>query len=144
MGISSSVIRACESIVVTATIANSGAMDGDEVVQVYLAAPAATANFPVPYRQLEAYSRVTVNVSTSVEVEFILDAWSMSVTDNDGERVILPGQYNIWVGGHQPVNLANAALADSTGLWQGSFTVGGSGWTYVSTCANLPRPCYAC
>ena len=99
------------------------------------------------------------------DVSFQLDAFSLSVTDNNGDRVVLPGlhgwmyagclmvtvavlliagTYTVWVGGHQPVNVNNASLADSTGLLEATFTVTGSEGVLVSSCPSLLRKCYAC
>ena len=60
-----------------------------------------------------------------------------------GPRMSSAGTYIVYVGGHQPVDVNNATLADATGLLVGSFVVTSSA-TLVSSCPNLPRPCYAC
>ncbi len=65
---------------------------------------------------MQGYNRTTLNPGQTVDLSFDLDAWSMSVTDPNGDRLIVPGLYTLWLGGHQPVNLANAALPDSTGV----------------------------
>ena len=55
----------------------------------------------------------------------------------------ITGTYTLWVGGHQPVNVTNAALPDGTGLVEATFTITGTP-TNVTSCPELRRQCYAC
>ena len=40
---------------------------------------------------LQGFSRVATQVEMQYTVTFQLDAWSLSVTDDNGDRTVLPG-----------------------------------------------------
>jgi beta-glucosidase len=141
--LSASNVSPCDSINVSATVSVAslpGAQTGgDEVVQVYVNTPQGVG-FDVPLHSLQGFARITLGPGhTSQSVSFTLDAWSMSVTDGNGDRVILPGTYNVWIGSGQPSDPRVPAPLF------GSFTVTGSSPVVVSDqCTDLARRCYAC
>ena len=82
---------------VTVDVANSGAREGDEVVQLYLAKPGDAAN-----PTLAGFSRVHLAAGASTKVELALDARALSSVNADGKRRVVPGLYTLYVGGGQP------------------------------------------
>jgi beta-glucosidase len=82
------------------TIKNTGRMDGDEVVQLYLTDEKAST--PRPLRQLEGFERIALKAGESKEVEFTLQPRQFSIINNKNKRVIEPGYFIISVGGKQP------------------------------------------
>jgi len=82
---------------VTVDVANSGAREGDEVVQLYLAKPGDAAN-----PTLAGFSRVHLAAGASTKVELALDARALSSVDADGKRRVVPGVYTLYLGGGQP------------------------------------------
>jgi len=85
---------------VSVTITNTGAVAGDEVVQLYLTDEKAST--PRPLRQLEAFERVTLKAGESRKVKFTLKPDQLSIINDKEKRVIEPGWFTITVGGKQP------------------------------------------
>ncbi|MEM6329360.1 MAG: glycoside hydrolase family 3 N-terminal domain-containing protein [Planctomycetota bacterium] len=79
------------------TVANSSARDGVEVVQLYLRDTAARQVRPV--RELKAYRRVPLAAGQSARVEFELTAEDLSYANARGDRVLEPGEFQMWIGG---------------------------------------------
>jgi beta-glucosidase len=90
-------ITAGQPASVTVEVANGGARDGDEVVQLYLAKPGDPAN-----PTLAGFSRVHLAAGASTKVSLALDARALSSVDADGKRRVVPGVYTIHLGGGQP------------------------------------------
>lgn len=93
-------IKAGSPVEVTAEVENAGARAGDEVVQVYLTDVAASV--PVPIRTLVGVKRVFLNAGEKKKISFTLSGEQLSLIDDNGKRVIEPGQFLISVGGKQP------------------------------------------
>lgn len=89
-----------DSVVIKVTVTNSGTMEGDEVVELYLTDEKATT--PRPVRQLEGFRRISLKPGESREVEFTLEPRQFSIIDNNNKRVIEPGYFTISAGGKQP------------------------------------------
>ena len=81
---------------VAATVRNSGSRDGAEVVQVYGHDVAACVTRPV--RQLLAYARVPIPAGETRHVEFHIPAARFALTDRSFQRVVEPGEVEVWVG----------------------------------------------
>lgn len=94
---------------VSVTVSNIGAMDGAETVQIYVKSPMAGA----PNAQLKGLKKVHLKKGESVSVELSLTPKSFGVYNEDGERVIVPGTYQVYVGASAPdkrsVSLMNKA-----------------------------------
>lgn len=79
------------------TVANTGSMGGDEVLQVYHLAGAdirAKVDHPVPIKQLVDFERVTVPAGgTSERIQFVLSTDALRLTNNDGDRVVYSGTH---------------------------------------------------
>lgn len=93
-------IRAGDSLAVSVEVVNVGAVEGDEVVQVYVSAEDAPAFAPI--RWLAAFERVTLRSGERRRVMFTLAPRALSLVDAAGERAVTPGAYTISVGGKQP------------------------------------------
>ena len=93
-------ITSGEKLEIKVTVTNTGKMEGDEVVQLYLTDEKAST--PRPVRQLEGFKRITLNPGESSDIEFILEPRQLSLINKKGIRVIEPGYYNVSVGGKQP------------------------------------------
>ncbi len=89
-----------EKVNVSVTVTNTGKLEGDEVVQLYLTDEKATT--PRPVRQLEGFKRITLKPGESRIVEFSLDPRQFSIINNKDRRVIEPGYFTITAGGKQP------------------------------------------
>jgi beta-glucosidase len=91
--------KASEPVKVRVTVANSGAVKGDEVVELYLRTP---GEGTTAIRALKGFKRVSLDVGASKQVEFTLNSRDLSSVGADGNRAVLPGGYAISVGGSQP------------------------------------------
>jgi len=69
-------------------------------VQVYV--KALDAPFTVPVHQLRAFDRITLEPREERRVAFELSARDLSLIDERGSRVLLPGRYRLSFGGSQP------------------------------------------
>jgi beta-glucosidase len=89
-----------EAVKVSVNVKNTGELAGDEVVQLYLSnlkAPVA-----VPIRSLKGFKRIHLLPGETKTVEFSIPPDAFSIINDKNERVILPGQFEIYVGGGQP------------------------------------------
>lgn len=81
-------------------VKNTGKMDGDEVVQLYVKDLAATV--PVAIHSLQGFKRIHLKAGESQTVSFVLTPRQLSVIDNQNQRIVEPGEFEITVGGMQP------------------------------------------
>jgi len=95
------------AVKVSVNVKNSGNVDGEEVVQLYLKDEVAST--PRPLHQLEGFQRIFLKAGESATVEFELQPRQFSIIGNEDIRVIESGDFSIFVGGSQPgVKNANA------------------------------------
>jgi beta-glucosidase len=97
--VSTDSITADASVIVSADVTNSGAMDGDEVVQLYLTHESIS---PAPLRELRGFQRIHLARGGSKRVTFTLRDRDLSTVDADGHRRIASGLVHAWIGGGQP------------------------------------------
>jgi len=93
-------VVAGEKVTVKVKVTNTGKVAGDEVVELYLSDEKAST--PRPIRQLEGFTRVSLNPGESKVVEIRLEPRQFSMINAKGKRVIEPGYFIISVGGKQP------------------------------------------
>ncbi|WP_406633727.1 glycoside hydrolase family 3 N-terminal domain-containing protein [Pseudarthrobacter quantipunctorum] len=84
-----------EAVTVSCTVTNTGAVDGAEVVQLYLADPVGEVVRPV--RELIGFARVELAAGSSASVEFTVHADRTSFTGVDLKRVVTPGLVKLHV-----------------------------------------------
>ena len=110
-------LRAGDTLTVEADVENTGAADGDEVAELYLAPPHTAVS---PTVALAGFERVHILEGRTAHVVFHLDARTLSQVDAEGVRAVSPGQYRIYVGGSQPSGDAGSAVRSE------EFTVAGA------------------
>ncbi len=93
-------VPAGEPVRVRVDVRNVGRRAGDEVVQLYLRD--VEASLPVPIRELQGVARVPLAPGEMRTIEFALTPRQMAVVDEQGQRVVEPGEFEVWVGGGQP------------------------------------------
>ena len=116
-------VRAGDYVRVSAEVRNTGAVAGDEVVQLYLTDVAASV--PVPLRSLRGVERVSLRPGETRRVTFTLTPRDLTLIDDGGKRILEPGEFNVTVGGKQP-GFKGHADAATTGTVSGSFVVTGN------------------
>ncbi len=86
-----------DSIRVKLNLKNSGAYAGTEVVQLYVRDLVGSVARPV--KELKAFRRVSLAPGDSSEVEFELPVSELAFWNIDGECVVEPGDFLLWVAG---------------------------------------------
>lgn len=116
----SATVNSDGTVTVSVDVANTGAVDSDEVVQLYLSRP----DLPdQPIRTLAGFDRIHLAKGEKRTVTFTLDERALSTVDAEGVRAVHPGKVDLWVGGGQPV--ARPGLAATPGA-SASFTLTGA------------------
>jgi beta-glucosidase len=87
-------------VAVQVNVANTGRVDGEEVVQLYVSGKAGSRQ--VPIRSLKGFQRVFLKAGETKTVKFMLTPEDLSVMDDSGAPVRFNGQVNISAGGGQP------------------------------------------
>jgi beta-glucosidase len=93
-------ISAGEDITFRVQVKNIGNWESNETVQLYL--KDVEASVAVPKWQLRGIQTVFLKPGEQAEVEFTLTSDQMTLIDNDGNRVLEPGQFQVFIGGSQP------------------------------------------
>ncbi|HVY84444.1 MAG TPA: glycoside hydrolase family 3 C-terminal domain-containing protein, partial [Caulobacterales bacterium] len=97
--VSSARVRANGAVTVSVDVANTGAMDSDEVVQLYATHPGVVG---APLRALVGFQRIHLVRGQTQRVQFTLRDRDLSIVDPQGIRRITPGDVEVWIGGGQP------------------------------------------
>ena len=95
-------LKAGEPLIAAVDVKNSGKIDGDEVVQLYLTAPSTGNSGLSPKLQLSGFQRLHLKAGESRRIMFTLDPRGLSEVDADGLRAVQPGEYRLSIGGSQP------------------------------------------
>jgi beta-glucosidase len=89
-------------VYVSARVENTSKLEGDEVVELYLAHPGIDG---APIRSLEGFQRVHLAPGAFKFVSFVLTPRELSVVDLTGHRMVPTGPVEVWVGSSQPSNI---------------------------------------
>jgi len=81
---------------VSVDVTNTGAREGDEVVQLYVHQKVASLTRPT--RQLKGFERVTLRPGEKKTVELAVTPEMLSLLDRDMHRVVEPGLFELMVG----------------------------------------------
>jgi beta-glucosidase len=101
--VASTTVSANGTVNVSVTVANTGKVAGDEVIQLYLAHPGVPA---APARALQGIRRVHLEPGQSQTITFPVSNRQLSIVDETGKRRVPPGTVQVWIGGGQPVSRA--------------------------------------
>ncbi len=115
-------VKMNEPVKITVDVTNSGDMDGDEVVQLYMTDEKAST--PRPVRQLEGFERVHLKKGETKTVAFTLEPRQLSLINKKDRRVIEPGWFTVSVGGEQP-GFSGRTNASTTSTVSGRFRLTG-------------------
>ncbi len=108
---------------ISVTVKNTGSMNGEEVVQLYVTDMNASA--PVAIRSLQGFQRVFLKAGEETSVSFSLAPRQLSFIDTTAKRVVEPGVFEVSIGGKQP-GFKGIADATTTEVLIGRFEVVGS------------------
>jgi beta-glucosidase len=107
-----------DSLKITVNVMNTGKIAGDEVVELYLANHGTTV--PVPIHALKAFKRISLLPGETKTVVLSVPPDAFSIIDNNNKRVIIPGKFQVFVGGRQP---DHQAMKGESGILKSVITV---------------------
>lgn len=82
------------------TVKNIGQRESEETVQLYL--KDMDASVTVPKYELKGIKKINLNPGQEKQVDFKLTPRQMAIIDNDGNCILEPGVFEVFVGGSQP------------------------------------------
>jgi beta-glucosidase len=94
------------SMALSVDVKNAGTRAGDEVVQVYLSHPGVPG---APRRALKGFKRIHLDAGQKQTVQFGLTDRDLSTVDASGQRRMVPGNVQVWIGGGQPTGRTKPA-----------------------------------
>jgi beta-glucosidase len=94
--LSSQTVSKNGSVTASVDVTNTGGLQGDEVVQLYIHDPVASISQPV--RRLRGFERVTLEPKEKRTVTFTLDKSDFGFYDNRGKFVVEPGRIDVYAG----------------------------------------------
>ncbi|MGF1638653.1 MAG: glycoside hydrolase family 3 C-terminal domain-containing protein [Cyclobacteriaceae bacterium] len=116
MKLSSSNISEGKKITITVDVTNKGSYDGDEVVQIYINAK--NAHKAAPNSSLKAFERVHLKAGETKKVTLSLSAKDFAMANDNGNFVVEPGNYQVSVGGGQPITQDGLSIKTNPFLTQ--------------------------
>jgi beta-glucosidase len=90
-------LRPGQILAVRAPVTNAGDVAADEVVQLYVRDVVGSLTRPV--RELKGFRRVRLKPGETRVIEFALPAEELAFYNNQEERILEPGKFEIFVGG---------------------------------------------
>ncbi|MEO7531151.1 MAG: glycoside hydrolase family 3 C-terminal domain-containing protein, partial [Sediminibacterium sp.] len=84
-------------LTVTVSVKNTGAYDGEEVVQLYIRD--ITASVVRPVKELKGFQKIFLKAGESKTVNFVLTGKDLSFFDAEGNIKLEPGAFKVFVGG---------------------------------------------
>jgi beta-glucosidase len=82
---------------VSITVKNSGAFDGEEVVQLYIRDM--TASIVRPVKELKGFQKIFLKAGESKTVNFVLTGKDLSFYDAEGNTKLEAGKFKVFIGG---------------------------------------------
>ena len=97
--ISRNAITPNDRITVCADVKNTGGVDGDEVVQIYVRTPDSPASLERPIKRLRGFQRVTIAAGQTKTVSIDIDCADLWFWDSKNERITFDqGKYIFEIG----------------------------------------------
>ena len=94
--LSSTTFKENEVVAVTVEVTNSGKIDGEEIVQLYIRDKVSSATRPV--KELKGYQRVALKSGETKTVSFTIDDESLAFYDINMAYCVEPGEFIIMTG----------------------------------------------
>lgn len=85
-----------DSILVTATITNTGDVAGEEVVQLYIRDMVGSIARPV--KELKGFNKISLEPGESKTVSFTISEPNLAFYGASGKRQTEPGDFKLWIG----------------------------------------------
>ncbi len=87
-------------------VTNTGAIDGDEVVQLYISHK--NSEFRTPIHSLKGFRRINLKAGETKKIEFSLCTEDIFDTDDEGKQLPVEGEFEFSIGGCQPSDITVA------------------------------------
>lgn len=94
--LSSGTFKKDETLTVTVDVTNTGEIDGEEIVQMYIRDKVSSATRPV--KELKGYQRVALKAGETKTVSFEIDAESLAFYDINMAYCVEPGEFAVMTG----------------------------------------------
>jgi beta-glucosidase len=92
--ISKSEVTPNDIVTITADVRNSGSVDGDEIVQIYVRTPDSQASLERPIKRLRGFQRVTIPAGQTRTVSIDVDCADLWFWDTKNEKIMFDqGKY---------------------------------------------------
>jgi beta-glucosidase len=98
ISLSTNEISQAENLAVTCKVSNTGNLDGEEVVQLYVRD--ITASVTRPVKELKDFKKIMLKAGESKDITFTLDAGDLSFYRLDMTYGTEPGKFSVFVGGN--------------------------------------------
>ena len=95
----SGTMKTGDEVCMTVDVRNTGKMDGDEVVQIYVSNKTWA---DAPLCELKGFQHISLKKSEQKTVRFTLKPEDFSIINSDSKRVVEPGIFEIAIGGSVP------------------------------------------
>ena len=95
---------------VSITVTNSGAVAGEEVVQLYLKDHVASITRPI--KELKGFQKLSLNPGEQKTLQFKLTDAELGFFDGTGKFIVEPGTFTLWVGGSSSADLSTEFTLD--------------------------------
>lgn len=96
--VSSGSIKIGASVNVSVDVKNTGDLDGEEVVQLYI--NDTYSSVTTPRKTLKGFRRVFIKKGETQTISFTLSPNELSIWNRDMDRVVEPGTFEVMVGGN--------------------------------------------
>lgn len=100
-------LKAGDSIEVSVDVQNTGDRDGDETAEVYLIPKNIVGG---PYRALVGFEKVRIAHGATTTIRCVIEPRQLSFVSPLGNRMVSPGDYDLYIGGGQPSSSAGVYL----------------------------------
>jgi beta-glucosidase len=92
-----------ETVTVRAVVTNTGEVEADEVVQLYIRDLVGSVTRPV--RELKGFQRIRLRPGESRGVEFVIGPDDLAFYDRRMLLTTEPGEFHVWIGGSSDTTL---------------------------------------
>lgn len=92
------ILKSEERFTVKCTVKNTGKLDGEEVVQLYIRDKVASITRPV--KELKGFKKIFLKAGQSEVVTFQLSKDELGFYDNNGKFIFESGEFDVFVGGN--------------------------------------------
>ncbi len=89
-------------------VLNNGPYDSYNVIQLYIKTPVTSMKSPI--YQLKGFENEFFKVNEKKEITFMLDEQALSFITDQGKRVVLKGEYIIYIDENQPTKKTKKAF----------------------------------